>query len=161
MDTTTSRTDNPVLLQMKNITKQFPGVKALDGVSLDVKKGTYYVKVKGVYESSAVTCQYELLANYAKAPAKPKISSIKAKKRAAVVKWKKVPGANGYYVYRSTAKKAGYKKVKTLKGASAVSYTNKKLITGRKYYYRIAAYKKVKGMTVTSPYSAVKSVRVK
>ncbi len=128
--------------------------------SLDVKKGTYYVKVKGVYESSAVTCQYELLANYAKAPAKPKISSIKAKKRAAVVKWKKVPGANGYYVYRSTAKKAGYKKVKTLKGASAVSYTNKKLITGRKYYYRIAAYKKVKGMTVTSPYSAVKSVRV-
>ncbi len=129
--------------------------------SLDVKKGTYYVKVKGAYESSAVHCRYTLLANFVKAPAKPKISSVKTGRRTAVVKWKKVPGVNGYYVYRSTSKKSGYKKVKTLKGASSLSFTNKKLRSGGRYYYRVAAYKKVKGMTVVSPYSAVKSVKVK
>lgn len=42
METTANRTDNPVLLQMQNISKQFPGVKALDGVSLNVKSGTVH-----------------------------------------------------------------------------------------------------------------------
>lgn len=37
-----SRANNPVILQMKNIEKQFPGVKALDNVSLDVKAGTVH-----------------------------------------------------------------------------------------------------------------------
>ena len=31
-----------VLLQMKNISKEFPGVKALDNVSLTLKKGTVH-----------------------------------------------------------------------------------------------------------------------
>ena len=31
-----------VLLQMKNISKSFPGVKALDRVSLTVRKGTVH-----------------------------------------------------------------------------------------------------------------------
>ena len=30
-----------VLLQMKNISKEFPGVKALDNVSLTLKRGRY------------------------------------------------------------------------------------------------------------------------
>ncbi len=137
------------------------GIAAEKAFSLDVKKGIYYIKVKGTYDSSAVFCRYALSANFVKAPAKPKISSVKAGKRTATVKWKKIQGVNGYYVYRSAFKKSGYKKVKTLKSASAVSYTNKKLKSGRTYYYRIAAYKKGKGMTVISPYSAVKSVKVK
>ena len=32
----------PVLLRMENITKTFPGVKALDHVSLEVKAGTVH-----------------------------------------------------------------------------------------------------------------------
>ncbi len=60
MDTTTSRTDNPVLLQMKNITKQFPGVKALDGVSLDVKKGTVHALMgeNGAGKSTLMKCLF-------------------------------------------------------------------------------------------------------
>ena len=30
---------NDIILEMKNITKTFPGVKALDNVNLKVKKG--------------------------------------------------------------------------------------------------------------------------
>ncbi len=60
MDTTTSRTDNPVLLQMKNITKQFPGVKALDGVSLDVKRGTVHALMgeNGAGKSTLMKCLF-------------------------------------------------------------------------------------------------------
>ena len=35
-------TDEPVLLRMENIEKNFPGVKALDKVSLTVKAGTVH-----------------------------------------------------------------------------------------------------------------------
>lgn len=34
--------DHPIILQMKHITKQFPGVKALDDVSLEVHRGTIH-----------------------------------------------------------------------------------------------------------------------
>lgn len=36
------RTKNEVLLEMKDIVKEFPGVKALNHVSLTVKKGTVH-----------------------------------------------------------------------------------------------------------------------
>ena len=138
------------------------GVKTTDSVSFDVKKGTYYIKIEPSSSWLAPEgCRYTLLADYTKAPSAPKISSVKAGKKSAVVKWKKVSGATGYYVYRSTSKKGGFKKVQTLKRASALSWKNQKLKSGKKYYYKVAAYKKVKGMTVVSPYSAVKSVKVK
>ena len=34
--------ERPALLEMQNITKEFPGVKALDGVSLTVRPGTVH-----------------------------------------------------------------------------------------------------------------------
>ncbi len=33
------------LLEMKNITKEFPGVKALDGVTLDLRAGEFHALV--------------------------------------------------------------------------------------------------------------------
>ncbi len=154
---------NVVIYDKKsNEVTKVQGVKTVDSVSIDAKKGTYYIKIEPYLSSLAPAgCRYTLLADYVKAPSAPKISSVKAGKKSAVVKWKKVSGATGYYVYRSTSKKSGFKKVQTLKKVSALSWTNKKLKSGRKYYYKVAAYKKVKGMTVVSPYSAVKSVKVK
>ena len=35
--------NNPYILQMQSITKQFPGVKALDDVTLEVRRGTIHV----------------------------------------------------------------------------------------------------------------------
>ena len=137
------------------------GVKTADSLSFDVKKGAYYIKIENSSWLEPKGCRYTLLADYTKAPSAPKISSVKAGRKSVVVKWKKVSGATGYYVYRSTSPKGGFKTVPTLKRASALSWKNKKLKSGRKYYYKVAAYKKVKGMTVVSSYSAVKSVKVK
>lgn len=68
--------------------------------------------------------------------------------------WKKVKGAAGYQVYRSTSKKGKYKKVKTTK---ATSWTNRKLTTGKTYFYKVRAYKK-SGKTVYSTFSKASKV---
>lgn len=54
------------------------------------------------------------------------------------ISWKKVKGAKGYQVYRASSKNGKYKKVKTTRSSS---WTNSKLTTGKKYYYKVRAYK--------------------
>lgn len=52
--------------------------------------------------------------------------------------WKRISGAQGYYIYRSTSKGGSYAKIKTVKGTS---FVNNKLKSGKTYYYKVAAYK--------------------
>lgn len=61
--------------------------------------------------------------------------------------WKKVSGATGYIIYGS---KCGtkMKKIKTIKGASKKTYTQKKLKAGKFYKYIVVAYKVVDGKQV-------------
>ncbi len=51
---------NDVLLQMTNICKQFPGVKALDGVSLTVRRGTVHALMgeNGAGKSTLMKCLF-------------------------------------------------------------------------------------------------------
>lgn len=53
-----------------------------------------------------------------------------------MVSWEPVEGATKYYVYRSTKKSSGYKKVATVEGES---YTDKKAKKGTTYYYKVIA----------------------
>ena len=57
------------------------------------------------------------------------------------VNWNKVEGATGYMVYRSVGNNSKYSRIATLKGNSTTHYRNTKLVTGKKYYYKIVAYK--------------------
>ncbi len=52
--------DNKILLEMKNITKSFPGVLALDGVSLTVKRGTVHALMgeNGAGKSTLMKCLF-------------------------------------------------------------------------------------------------------
>jgi beta-glucanase (GH16 family) len=78
----------------------------------------------------------------------------------AKVTWGKVKGATGYYVYYSTSKTSGFKKVE-VKGNSATNTTIKELSLGTTYYFKVKAYAKVGSKTYTSKsYSGVQSVRV-
>lgn len=94
-------------------------------------------------------------------PAQVKIKKVKAKKKAAILKWKKIKNASGYVVYRSAKKHGKYKVVKTIKKGTTVTYTNKKLKSKKIYYYKVRAYRKANGKKVFGKYSAVKKVRTK
>lgn len=83
------------------------------------------------------------------------------KKRKAVIRWKKVKNADGYQIYRATKKSGKFKKVKTIKGNTVVKYTNKKLKKNKKYYYKVRAYRTVKGKKVYSAFSVKKGVVIK
>lgn len=94
----------------------------------------------------------------ASSTAKPKaVKNVKAKatKKGIQIKWKKVSGASGYYIYRSTKKNKGYKKIHAVTKGKAQSYLDKKARKGKTYYYKIKTYKKVNGRKVTSNWSKV------
>ena len=115
----------------------------------------YYYKVTAYSESTEGA--YSNVLSVKPGLAKPVIN-VKKGKGYALIKYKKVSGATGYEIYRSTKKKTGYKKIAVTK---KTSYKNKKLKSGKTYYYKVRAYRKVKGKKVYSAYSKVKSVRLK
>lgn len=87
-----------------------------------------------------------------KAPTRLK---AKAGKKKVSISYKKATGAKKYYIYRSTKKSSGYKKVKT---TSSSKYTDKKVKKGKKYYYKV---KSVRGSVVSSNSKTVKTKAVK
>lgn len=76
------------------------------------------------------------------------------------LKWKKVKGASGYQIQRSMKKASGFKPLKVIKNGKTVKYVDKKVTSGKTYYYRIRAYQKVGRKTRYGKWSSVKKVRV-
>lgn len=95
------------------------------------------------------------------APAFVQNLKVKAGKKKAVLTWEKAENASGYRIYRATSKDGKYKLVKTVKGADTLKYVNKKLKSGKKYYYKVRAYKKVPGGKIFSKATEAKKVKVK
>lgn len=83
------------------------------------------------------------------------------KKQKAKLSWKQVKGADGYEIYRSVKQKGKYKKIKTVKKSSSHTFTNGKLKKKSRYFYRVRAYKTVKGVNYYSPFTKTKSVKIK
>lgn len=95
-----------------------------------------------------------------KKPSATKITSIKAGKRKATVRWKKASNATGYYVYRATSPRGKYKKVTTVTGRTY--YTDKKSLKSRKnYYYKVVSIRKSGSKVLKSKASSYKRVKVK
>lgn len=88
--------------------------------------------------------------------AKPKVR-IQKKRKYVIIKYKKVKGADGYEIYRSVKKKKGYRKIADTKKLSCKNTRLPK----KTLYYKVRAYKKVKGKKIRSAYSAVRTVRIK
>lgn len=84
------------------------------------------------------------------APVLSKVKYVSGKKVS--VKWKKVTGAKGYEIFRSSSKKKGFKK---LKSCTKTGYTDK-LTKKKTYYYKVRAYTIIGNKKVYSSFSAVK-----
>ena len=93
-------------------------------------------------------------------PAKMKAPTVKAGKKKVALAWKKIGNADSYQIQYSTNSK--FKKAKSLNcSGKTAKATIKKLKSGKKYYVRIRAYKKLDGKKYYGSWSKVKSVKVK
>lgn len=115
-----------------------------------IGKATVVVTFKGDYEGTK-TLSFKII------PAAPKATVTAGKKRAAV-KWKAVKGAQSYTVYYSTSKNSGFKKAGT---TAKTSFNVKKLKSGKTYYFKVVASKKVGKTAYNSLYSSVKKAKIK
>lgn len=107
---------------------------------------------KGSYTGKVVKTVYIV-------PAKPTISSVRAGKKNMTVTYKKTTGASGYQIAYSTNQNSGYKYVNL--NNKTVKKTINKLVSGKKYYVRVRAYRTINGKKYYGNYSTVKSVKVK
>lgn len=125
--------------------------------------GAYYVTISGK-GNYAGTKKYV----YRIIPKSTVVSSVKAGKKYATVKWKKqtakMPKAriDGYQVQYSTVKsfKKG-SKYRTVKGFKKTSVKITKLRSKKRYYFRVRTYKTIKGKRYYSAWSKVKTATVK
>lgn len=152
----------------------------LDGIEKTVYKGPragvkyyyYVVAVKNgktyenadnenTYSSGGSKAAYATVSNTT--VSRPSLRSVKStSKIRAALTWKRVSGASGYEIYRSTRKTKGYTKIATITKGSTYKYTDKTAVKGKKYYYKIRAVKANEaGVNVYSSYSNIKYVKVK
>lgn len=72
-------------------------------------------------------------------PQTVKLGSPSTTKGQAKINWSTLPGATGYYVYSKTGN-SGYKLIADVKGGNVKSYTDKNVVSGKKYTYTVKAY---------------------
>lgn len=78
----------------------------------------------------------------------PSLQTVKNEANGIKFTWGEVPQATGYAIYRKTT--GSWSKIATVSGGSTVSYTDKNVTSGEKYYYTVKA---LKG-DVMSPYKS-------
>lgn len=127
---------------------------------------TYSFKIRAFQVKENGERTYGAFSKTIKASTAPgKVSSFTAKssrKKEAAISWKKVKGAAGYQIYRSDSLKGTYKRIKTVTGNTSVKYTNKKLKSGKTYYYKVRAFSKTSsGTRIYGNFTSVKKVKVK
>lgn len=128
----------------------------------NLKSGTEYkVKVtayKIIDGEKRYSLSYKTLSSATK-PAKPTLK-VTASTKKAKLSWSKKTGT-GYEILYST--KSNFKSAKkvTVSGYKTTSKTISKLTKGKKYYFKIRAYKTVDGKKIYSDYSSVKSAKIK
>ena len=147
-------------------TKKYEKLKDVTKNSLKIEKlkaGTAYkykVKAYTKDDGSIYGAYSDVFATATKCKT-PSISKLTcSKKGVASLTWTNVSGESGYQVYYSTKKDSGYKKVTSYK-TNVVKGSKTKLKSGKKYYFKVRAYKKTASGTVYSSWSAVKSVKIK
>ncbi|MBQ7117552.1 MAG: fibronectin type III domain-containing protein [Clostridia bacterium] len=137
--------------------KRYLTVKKLKSGEIYKFKIRAYKKLNGVVIYGDFGASRDALTT----PAKASISKLTAAKKSATVTWKTVANASGYRVFYTTDKDFDYSKSTMVKDAKATSKTVKKLKSGKRYYFKVRAYRTFKGKNIYGALSKVKSVKIK
>lgn len=120
--------------------------KYLDQSVRSGKKYFYKIVAAGSFDGERITGGYSDPVSY-RALQQVKISSIQATADDGLkLKWKKVTGATKYKIFRSESQYSGYRRIATVTGSSTVNYTDRKVVSGKTYYYKVQAYSDGKGV---------------
>ena len=156
------------VLQYNNSTKKYGRVALVKGttyIKSGLKTGTKYSFRVRAYKTAGGKTVYSPYSNTVSAkPTLARVTKVKTKNNAgrnARITWKRVAGANGYKIYRATKKKGKYRAVKTLKSGRTVKFTNKKLKKGKRYYYKVRAYRNIGKKKVYGKSSIARSVKIR
>lgn len=82
--------------------------------------------------------------------------TISSKKRAASIKWNATAGTSGYQIVYAKSGSSSYKSLGT---TTKTSFTKKGLQKGKTYYFKVRAYKTIKGVKQYGEYS--KKIKIK
>ena len=123
---------------------------------------TYYYKVEGIKE-----IDWEEYYTKPSVPVKgtpklvaPTVKLSKSGSADVLLKWNKVPGADGYQIYRSNSVNGQFKLVKTVKKGSTLQWKDTSTVKGKNYCYKIRTYDVQKnGTKKYSAYSTIKSIK--
>ncbi len=135
---------------------KFNSYDATSYEQLGLKYGTtYYYKVKACNDT---TCTgYSNVASRKVVP--DRVENIRIESAGGTnikIAYDKVP-VTGYEVRRSTKPDSGFKKVAFVTKSGTLTYNNKKLKNATTYYYKVRAYKTVKGKKIYGAWSDVVS----
>lgn len=119
---------------------------------------TYYYKIRAYRTENGKTYygQWSTVKSQKKRLSTPSISSTKSGYTSITIKWKKVSKATGYIVYRSTSENGKYKRVKTFRKGTSISFKDTNRTSGKSYYYKVRAFRKANGKTYMSLTSGAK-----
>ncbi len=171
-----TRTDSSVTLRWSSVkgatgyrvyvyNKGWKKVKSTNSTSFKItglksgKKYIYCVKPYIKFAGDTLWGDYKKVSFYT-LPATPKVRTASTAKGRATVAWKDQSSESGYQVWYSSSEKGKYKKVGNYK-ADTVKIYRKGLKSGKKYYFKVRAYKKVGSDYMYSSYSAPVSVKIK
>lgn len=113
-------------------------VTSISYVDKTAKSGsTYTYTVRAVNKS--IAGGYDKNGKSIKRLADTKVTSVTNVTSGITVKWSRVTGAAGYYVYRKTST-GSWSRIAELKGASTLGYTDTKASAGVTYIYTVRPY---------------------
>lgn len=115
------------------------------------------VKVNGKKKTKTIYSPWSTVLSGKKKLGASTVKSAKCVSRtSAKVTWKKVTGAQGYYIYKCETKNGTYTYAGTAKGSGKTSCTVKKLKSGVQYYFKVRAYRKSGSKKCYGAFSAAK-----
>lgn len=131
--------------------KKIGTVKKNSYIDYDVEKGkSYYYRVEADYQKKKnyTSTKSETASAHMK-PATPDVVGSYSKKKIKLT-WKKVQGADVYYIYKKNSK-GQYKKIKETK---KLYYRDSDVKKGKNYSYQVVAVSKVDGILIKGKASA-------
>ena len=114
---------------------------------------TYSYRVCAIRNENGTTVQAELseVADASLSSASMRFTSCETvDEHSARLAWQQDSAAAGYYIYRSVKENGTYRKIKTITKNTVLSYTDTKLVPGKKFYYKICSYTKEDGKTAVA-----------